>query len=178
MPAYIPNPTEPAEICQKLIDTIPHLQNLKLFQIAYLFRPEATVSNGKIVAGMTYRVDDRQWALTKNDFIIEFAKDVWDDATDEFKLALCHHELCHVGVRYEKDAPTQPKIDEKSGRVGSYIIPHEIEEFRVILDTYGAFHPALANFLAGWTEKIVNKSKPKGKAAEEAPAEDGDVTLG
>jgi len=142
-------------------------------KISYIFRDEAPVSDDKVVAGMCYRVDDRNWTLHKQDFIIEISKDIWDDASDQFKEALMFHELKHCAIRLDKDG--QPGFDDKSGRLKTGIHKHDVEEFNDVLDKYGTFNPALRKFLQGWTEK---KKQAKTKKDETIDTSlDGDLAL-
>lgn len=175
MPAYNVNTDEVKAVADKLIATQPDLELTKMLKIAYIFRPEAPVSNGRVVFGMCCRVDDRNWALHKNDFLIEISKDMWDDASEEFRVALVHHELKHAGIRLDKTG--QPAIDESSGRLKTYCVPHEIEEFQVILDTYGTYHAGLRAFLHNWTEKKTAPKEKTEKSTTTKPAagsDDGD----
>ncbi len=138
-----------------------------MLQISYLFRPEAQVTGDRMVIGMCVRVDDRNWTLTKNDFIIEIAQDVWEDerTTDAYKRALVHHELCHAAIRLDKEG--QPAFDEKSGRLKTYSKPHEIEEFNVILKTYGDWHEQLRAYLEVFGKELLAKAA-KGKTPKAA----------
>ncbi len=49
---------------------------LKHLTIAYVFRPEAPVSEGKATAGMCVRLDDRNWTIHKTDFIIAISAEL------------------------------------------------------------------------------------------------------
>lgn len=113
MPAYNTATAEIEQIGQKLIATRPELELLKMCKIAFIFKEKAQVSGDRMVIGMCIRVDDRNWTLTKNDFIIWIAQDVWEDprTTQDYKTALVHHELMHARVRLDKEG--QPSFDGK-----------------------------------------------------------------
>lgn len=175
MPAYIPNVKELEETAKLIIDQ--HIPLLKLLKIQFMFRPEAAISDDKIIAGMCIRCDDRNWAVHKHDFIIEIAKDVWDDATDDFKMALMHHELSHIAIRMEEDG-VSPSIDEKSMRIKTGIHKHEIEEFEKVLEVHGPYHKALREFLAAFAKHKLNQKAKKGKDATiDTDSDDADAKI-
>lgn len=172
MPAYIPNASEVKKIADEVIEK--HLPHLKLLSIEYIFRPEASVSEDRVTCGMCCRVDDRNWTIHRNDFIIEIAKDVWDEATDEFKVALVHHELSHCGIRLEEDG-IAPRMDEKSGRIRTYCKPHEIEEFEQVLEVHGAYHKKLRDFIDAFGRNKRDKKKKDDTITTGDESEDVDL---
>lgn len=160
MPAYFPAP-EVETIAKEIIQKHrPYLGHVK---ITYMFRPEGSVTDDKVIAGMCVRVDDRNRSVHDYDFIIEIAKDVWDEApTEEFKTALVDHELGHAGIRMDEEGDV--RYDEKTNRPKTYIKKHDIEEFEDVLDRHGAYHKALRNFLDAFAR---NKARKKSKTDEE-----------
>jgi hypothetical protein len=150
---YQPAP-EVEEIAKSVIDEhfeeIHELQAAGSLKLAYMFRPEAQGrGEGRVCAGQCVRVDDRNHALHGFDFLIVIAKDVWDSVPEhDWRRALVHHELCHVGVRYDEDGA--PKVDEESGRLVVHCKNHDIEEFEATLAAYGAWHGDLRKFLAAY----------------------------
>lgn len=136
--------------------------NLKMLEIAYLFRAEAPISDNKVTAGMCVRVDDRNRTIHGVDFVIEISQDVWLEANDQFKLALMDHELGHVGIRMDADG--QPEMDEKTMRIKTYIKKHDIEEFEDVLERHGDYHKELRSFLEAFA-----RHKKKKKDEEEGP---------
>lgn len=159
MPAYASDPSlEP--IGQKIIDE--YRPDLKILKIKYLFRDKAPVSENHVTAGMCYRVDDRNRTLHGYDIIIELARDVWDEANDDFRRALVDHELGHIGIRIDDDSGS-PAIDDATGRVKVYLRKHDIEEFEDVLERHGAYHKGLRSFL----EAFAKGRDKKGKKADE-----------
>jgi len=159
MPTYSPAP-EVEAIAKDIIDKIrPYLGHVK---ITYLWRPEAAISDDKVVAGMCIRVDDRNRVIHDQDFIIEIAKDVWDESpTDEFKRALVDHELGHAGLRMEENGDVI--YDEKTTRPKTYIKKHDIEEFEDVLERHGPYHKNLRSFLDAFGKhKAAQKKKKPG----------------
>jgi hypothetical protein len=141
---------------------------LSVLAIAFVFRDEAPVSDGKVKAGMCVRIDDRNWTLHKQDFLIEIAKDIWDQANPQFQRALMDHELGHCGIRYD-DETGAPAIDENTGRIKTYCRQHDIEEFADVLQRHGDYHEGLRTFIAAFAKhRIDAKAKKKTEAAEAA----------
>lgn len=140
-----------------------HHPSLEAVRIAYVFRDQAPVSNGKTVAGMTYRCDDRNFALHHFDFVIEIAKDVWQDATNDFRRALMDHELCHPRLVLDEDG--RPIRDEKTGRLKVGINKHDVEEFDAILERHGAYHSDLRKFLSAWARRKESKKSAESTSA-------------
>lgn len=170
MPVYSGHQKDLAALADSII--VQHRPMLKILKIQYIFRDVAPITDEKVIAGMCYRCDDRNRAIHGQDFIIEISKDVWEEATDEFKLALMDHELGHVGIRLDEDG--QPGIDEKSGRIKSYIHKHDIEEFEDVLERHGAYHKSLRQFLDAFArnQEDKKKKKPKTNPKEEGPEEE------
>lgn len=155
----------PAYTIDKTIETVAnkiiaqHRKDLAMLKICYMFRETAAISDDKTIAGMCCKVDDRNKTVHAFDFLIEIAKDVWDEASDEFRLALIDHELGHVGIRY--NAPNEPAMDEKTGRLKTYVRRHDVEEFEDVLERHGAYHKGLRDFLDAFaaTAKAAKKKK-------------------
>jgi len=123
-------------------------ERLKVLKIDYEFRDEAQVSNGKVTAGRVCRVDDRNRILHDYDCIVEIGKDVWDTASEEFRIAIVDHELSHIQIFMDDDGKV--KRDDKTDRIKIYMRHHDIEEFSEILERYGAYHADLRGFLAAF----------------------------
>ena len=134
---------------------------LKDLAIAYMFRDEAAVSSGKLIAGRCIRVDDRNRTLHEHDIIIEIAKDVWSQAEDRFKEALMDHELGHIGIRYDEDGTTP--LEDDYGRIRTFLHHHDIEEFDDVLERHGAYHADLRKFLKKFED---HKAKAKEEGSE------------
>lgn len=166
MPVYTAAP-EVEKIAQRIINTTrPILGHVK---ISYMFRPEAPVSDGKVTGGMCIRVDDRNRTIHDHDFIIEISKDIWDEATDQFKEALVDHELGHVGIRMSKEdgAEDDPIYDETTNRPKTFIRKHDIEEFEDVLERHGAFHKGLRDFLDAFARGRSKEKKTTKKTNED-----------
>lgn len=135
--------TEVRDVATRLIEAHhPHLKQLK---VAYIMKPEGTVSNGKVTAGMCIRCDDRAFLLHGTDFIMEIAKNIWDDAQPKFQEAIVDHELSHMGVKVDEHGV--PARDPKTGRIRTYVKHHDMEEFEGVVERYGAYRKDLRSFL-------------------------------
>lgn len=143
---------ELAEIGRRLVaQHHPDLVNFGAVEIRYIFRSEASKSNGKVVWGKARKVgglgaflamdtDDAPTGEPPDDpaeafFVIEIAHDVWLLLSPKQKVALVDHELCHLSVA----------LDE-AGAVRLSIRPHDLEEFEAILSRHSLWRPDLESF--------------------------------
>ncbi|WP_407399587.1 putative metallopeptidase [Treponema sp.] len=91
--------------------------------IAFIWSEKPKMSKGKVVFADTTKVEERVRFLSRIDFIITFYRPACADLTGDQMEILMHHELMHVGFNSE-DGKTK-------------IIPHDIEDFRAILEAHG-----------------------------------------
>lgn len=114
-----------AEMAGEVIKNTPSLKWImeEGISIGYLASNYPKKANGKIVCGSCRKVPDRdKWAIPY-DFIITIYEpnvEEWDE--DKLKILL-HHELLHVGMG--------------NGRVKYKTVPHDIEDFKEIINQYG-----------------------------------------
>ena len=116
------------EIAQKLIDTAPELAYIKNSQvrIVYLVSNQAKKAGAKVVHGECEKIPAKyRWAIPADFSITLFAPN--NEHMSEHQLEiLLFHELLHIG------------IDEADDGGESYnIIPHDLEDFKTIIDKYG-----------------------------------------
>ena len=117
-----------AEIADDLIRheySLLHLLESRA-KIIYLSSDYAKTSKGKLVFGQCEKVADKyKWGIPADFTITVFEPNVEKFTEDQIRTLL-HHELLHVG------------IDKKADGSESYsIVDHDIEDFKLILDTYG-----------------------------------------
>lgn len=116
------------DIALNLLITEPSLQHIKESHavIIYLESDYAKTSKGKLVFGQCEKIQDKyKWGIPADFTITVFEPNV-EKFTDDQLRTLLHHELLHVG------------IDKKADGSESYsIVDHDIEDFKLILDTYG-----------------------------------------
>ena len=84
--------------------------------------------DGHLVLGRCVKITDLQKEMAEWDFVIVLNKQVWDDQdfTEDKKMALLDHEVCHAAVA--EDADGEPKEDER-GHPVFRCRKHDIEEF-------------------------------------------------
>ncbi len=96
-----------------------HLKNLTIEGITHSKKKK---SKSKIVYADTEKLNDKHNFLTGIDFIITFYPESRNLDNVHLKR-LIFHELLHVGYDAEKEK--------------KYIVPHDIEDFKVLIDKYG-----------------------------------------
>lgn len=64
--------------------------------------------------------------FSEADVIIQVSGDLWDGLTEESKYVLMLHEMMHIGISYKKN-----------GKMMVDILPHDIQDFAVIIRKYG-----------------------------------------
>lgn len=91
-------------------------------RIAYVMSSKDKKKDDRLIYAECHKVKPLYQAFIPYDFIIVFYEPNLLLMTEEQKTVLMYHELLHVGM-------------DESGALK--IQPHDIEDFRVILDTYG-----------------------------------------
>ena len=115
------------EIAERLIATEPLLAHLRgsSVLIGYLVSDKERTSRGRTVYGECEKVPDKyRWAVPY-DFTVTV---YWPNASrfdDRRMEALLIHELLHIGI----------EVDGNEERYS--IVPHDVEDFRAIIDRYG-----------------------------------------
>lgn len=94
-------------------------------KVGFLESDRAKKKDGKIVLGECIRVRDLFKCFIPHDFlIVVYAPNVIGMTRDQLKILL-HHEFLHIG------------IDESGEEIRYINNPHDIEEFREIIEKYG-----------------------------------------
>lgn len=117
-----------AEIARELIETEPELEDIRDSEatIIYLSSEHEKTSDGKVVLGQCEKIQEKyKWAIPC-DFTITLFKPNIEDLTEEQIRIVLLHELLHVGIRYDKE-----------GNEDYYCKPHDVEDFRLLIDRYG-----------------------------------------
>lgn len=118
-----------ARIARELIESEPSLARIRdgHATICYLESPAAKRSGGRPRLGECERVPDRwRWAVPADFCVTVFEPNVEGLSDDQLRVLL-HHELLHVGI----------EGDGEGGERYS-IVPHDLEDFREIVDAHGA----------------------------------------
>lgn len=116
-----------AEIGDSLIQSDEELEYIRNsgVTIIYLSSDREKKSLGRLIFAECEKVPNKwKWSVPCDFTITVFEPNV-ERFTEEQLQILILHELLHVGI--EKDGN-----EEKY-----YVVPHDIEDFRVILDRYG-----------------------------------------
>lgn len=100
--------------------------DLRNCKIKLLFYDKAKKRAGKLILATAEVVNSKYKYLTNIDFIISIYDKVWEQTADIEKKAILDHELTHCFVG-----------EDKHGNPVYTIIPHDVEDFKVILDRYG-----------------------------------------
>lgn len=112
-----------AEIAHKLIQEEPELEYLKgaPISIAYLASSHAKKKSGALVYGQCEKVQEKyKWGIPADFTITVFEPNVVEFTEEKLKI-LIFHELLHIGKDYDS------------------INPHDLEDFRYIIDRFGAY---------------------------------------
>lgn len=93
--------------------------------IGFLASDKSKKSKGREVLGECIKVRDLYRAYIPHEFIVVIYEPNVSYLTDEQLEILIYHELLHVGV------------DDTTGEPRLQIVPHDIEDFRKVIDRYG-----------------------------------------
>jgi predicted metallopeptidase len=120
------------DIAERVIEILkPELEG---FEIRYVFCNENPKKDGREVSALARKVIGLNAYLAGHSegfFVIEVGFPTWSSLTPEQRIAVVHHELCHVGITDDG---------------GLAIIPHDIEEFHEIARVHGSYHDGLVTF--------------------------------
>lgn len=117
-----------AEIGAELIDSEQSLSYISDSEvtICYLSSPAKKTSNSKVVYGQCERVADKnKWAIPCDFTITVFEPNV-EGFSDEQLKVLIFHELKHIGIEKRDDGTEKYSI-----------VPHDLEDFREVIDRFG-----------------------------------------
>lgn len=115
------------EIADRLIDEEPELGYIKDSEVTiiYLSSEHEKKQKGKVVFGQCERVPEKyKWAVPCDFMITVFEPNVERFTKKQLEI-LIHHELLHVGI----------ELDGNEERY--FVVPHDIEDFRTIIERYG-----------------------------------------
>lgn len=117
-----------AEIGQDLINSEEALEYIHGSQvsIAYLSSQHKKMASGKIVHAECEKVQDKyKWGIPADFTITVFEPNVRGFSEEQLRILL-FHELLHI------------KIEYKDGEEKYSINPHDLEDFRYIIDRFGS----------------------------------------
>ena len=94
-------------------------------QIGYMVSDKDKKSHGRLVFADCRKVPDYYRAFIPYDFLITVYEQNCVGMSEEAMFILLYHELLHVGI-------------DETGEETKYVVnPHDVEEFRAIIDQYG-----------------------------------------
>lgn len=111
------------QIAQDLINECPELEAIKNSDVTIICLSSdcEKKSNKKIVFGQCEKIADKyKWGIPCDFTITIFEPNVVGFTEEQLKI-LIFHELLHVGIDGDK----------------YFINPHDLEDFKVIIDNYG-----------------------------------------
>ena len=117
-----------AAIGARLIETEPILETIKESQatIVYLSSQHKKIESGKAVHAQCEKIQDKyKWGLPADFTITVFEPNCMGFTQEQLEI-LIFHELLHV------------RIDYKDGEEKYSINPHDLEDFRYIIDRFGS----------------------------------------
>lgn len=146
----------PAPSVQRIAaDLIPkHHQHLVDVRVDYVFRSKAAKTGGKTVFGKARKMSGLNAYLAQQDspdeapaeealdfFVIEIAEDIWALLDQGQRIALVDHELCHCLIEFDDDGDATLKMK-----------PHDLEEFKAVVERHGLWRPDVVEFAAVITQ--------------------------
>jgi hypothetical protein len=139
----------PAPAVARIADDLiaKHHPELEGVRIEYVFRDPPTNTKGKQVWGSARKISGLNAYLatpsesdgagdTDDLFVIEIAEKVWGALKDTQRIALVDHELSHCTI----------EVDEESDEVTLRLLPHDLEEFRGVIERHGLWEGSTAAF--------------------------------
>jgi predicted metallopeptidase len=122
--------TEVIHLAEDLISKYhPALEEAR---IAFVFQDNGTGRQDRVELAKTSKIQAKMQPLLEYDFLIVITEDQYMRISSKAREALIEHELCHCGG----DASNGWKIRH-----------HDIEEFREVIERYGAWNIDLAKDL-------------------------------
>jgi hypothetical protein len=106
-------------------------QHLSSARMAFLFK-KSMVRGEKVRLAHVGKASAKLAYLADLDFVIDLNWTAWSQLTDEQRVALVDHELCHCGV----DPDTSKWV----------MLEHDVEEFGQIVRRWGFWQPDLQAF--------------------------------
>ena len=116
------------KMAEALIDTTPELAYIKNSQvkIVYLVSNQAKKSGNKVTHGECEKIPAKyRWAIPADFTITLFAPNNAHMSEHQLEILL-FHELLHIGIEQNPD-----------GSETYNTIPHDLEDFKTIIDKYG-----------------------------------------
>jgi hypothetical protein len=119
-------------------------------RVDFVFRSDTPKKNGREVWGTARKVSSLAAYLAGNEdlegdvngaamFVVTISWPIWQIITEEQKVALVDHELCHLWAEMEQD-------DNGDEKLILSILGHDLEEFRAIVARHGMWKGDVQQF--------------------------------
>ena len=140
-------------------DDFEHLEEAS---IGYLMTNKELKIRGRLCAAFVTipnaQGQDRwiyQWALTHRfgfmpDILMVANTEVWEEYSEEARVALVHHELCHI---HQKESSRGPVFSKDDGRPELILVDHDLGEFFSVIGKYGEWQAGVRIFKARLKDK-------------------------
>lgn len=117
-----------SEIAADLIQKEPLLDRIRQSEatFVYLSSDKEKKSKGKLVLGECEKINPKyKWAIPADFTITVFEPNVIGLSEDQIRILLLH-ELLHVKIEFDDNGEEKYSLN-----------PHDIEDFRILIDRYG-----------------------------------------
>ena len=114
-------------IGEELILTAPELDAIRESTVSLVFLKSdfEKKSKGKTIYGECEKIPGKyRWAIPYDMAIIIYEPNVERFTKEQLRILMLH-ELMHVGIKEDGNEDTY------------YVVPHDVEDFRAIIDKYG-----------------------------------------
>ena len=114
-------------IGEELILTAPELDAIRESTVSLVFLKSdfEKKSKGKTIYGECEKIPGKyRWAIPYDMAIIIYEPNVERFTKEQLRILMLH-ELMHVGIKEDGNEETY------------YVVPHDVEDFRAIIDKYG-----------------------------------------
>lgn len=148
-----------------------HRQDLAMAAIITMFRKGKWASKQRDTWAQAKKVSQEMQAVTGPvDFLIVVNEDIWEKITEDQRIALIDHELCHC----------RRGDDDKHGNPKWEMVGHDVEEFYSVIRRYGVWSEELRRTLKAFEEskQVVMFDSLKAQQEEEERAKDFDAVFG
>lgn len=170
IPLKRPGMPQPAEVYLRLLD-LPEHSHIREAEarVEFLMRGHAEVKGGRQVLGTVFRPDVNgrlrevfTWMLEEMfgpgddsgddaerppiDFLVVLDAEYWLDGDDRDREILMYHELCHIQPAFDKNGAQ--RFDRETGLPVLTLAGHDVEEFKAVVERYGAYSEDIRQFVA------------------------------
>ena len=132
--------------------------------------------DGHLVLGKLKRCSELEKRMTPLDAIVLINRTYFDRLTPALKLALVHHEMCHLAAMEDKHG--EQMVDGHGERKWRGV-KHDLEEFKEVVQNHGAYVSDIATFAEALIKRDPNLSLFDGErnANAETPVAVNTITL-